>query len=659
MRTFFSFGIILLFPLCLLAQSVPVVTVNVKDKIAPIQPTMWGVFFEDINFAADGGLYAEMVKNRSFEFADPYMGWDINLHSYQTSSLELINRGSMAGGNHRYMQLRLQNDTSSISLTNEGFRGMGFHQEEPFDFSMMMLVKEGTIKVKIELLDSNLVVGSASLQGSNPAWNKYSAKIRSGSTSGRGQLRVTFSGTAVVQIDMISLFPEKTWKNRPAGLRADLVQWLADMKPGFIRFPGGCIVEGRDLANRYQWKTTVGDPADRQLIINRWNTEFQHKLTPDYFQSYGLGFYEYFLLAEDLGAAPLPILNCGMACQFNTGELVPADQLDPYIQDALDLVEFANGSTDTRWGRLRAAMGHPEPFHLSMMGVGNEQWGPQYVERYRIFAKVLHDRYPDIKLVSSVGPFAGGDLFNFLNPKMRELKADFLDEHYYMPPEFFLKNATRYDRYDRNGPKIFAGEYAAHVRNTEGPERNNWMSALSEAAFMTGLERNADVVHMCSYAPLFAHADAWQWAPDLIWFNSLQSYGTPNYYVQKLFSANKGTHLIKATENGQPLTGQDSLYVSAVWDESNGETILKMVNASSAERQRRITSTSGTGDWQTARYELLRADSSTAINSFAGPHFVEPVTGRIDWKKNGGLVRIPGRSVMVLRVKGEKVKSKK
>jgi alpha-L-arabinofuranosidase len=297
-------------------------------------------------------------------------------------------------------------------------------------------------------------------------------------------------------------------------------------------------------------------------------------------------------------------------------------------------------------------MGHPAPFHLTMMGVGNEQWGPQYVERYKIFAKALHDRYPDIKLVSSVGPFAGGDLFNFLNPLMRELKADFLDEHYYMPPEFFLRNATRYDHYDRKGPKIFAGEYAAHVKNTDGIERNNWMSALSEAAFMTGLERNADVVHMCSYAPLFAHADAWQWAPDLIWFNSLYSYGTPNYYVQKMFATNRGTHLISVTEDGQPLTGQDSLYASAVWDETSGTTILKMVNASSSERRRLINTSSQKIKWKTADFEILKADSLAAINSLKSPHAIVPASGKLDWRKEKGMIRIPARSVMVLRVKG-------
>lgn len=649
-RTFLSVCLALSF-LSLFAQTIPSLTIDQERKIAPIQPTMWGVFFEDINFAADGGLYAELVKNRSFEFSDPYMGWDLDLHSYKTTAFELINRGTASPSNPRFLRLKSDDDTSYISLTNEGFRGMGFRKGEEYDFSVMLSVKEGTPRISVELLDSTTVIGSSLIEGQGLPWRKYKVRLKAGETTGRGKLRLICKGKAVVEIDVISCFPVNTWKGRPGGLRADLVQWLADMKPGFVRFPGGCIVEGRDLSNRYQWKKTVGEPNDRQLIINRWNTEFQHKLTPDYFQSYGLGFYEYFLLAEDIGAAPLPILNCGMACQFNTSELVPADQLDPYIQDALDLVEFANGSPETQWGQLRAAMGHPQPFNLTMMGVGNEQWGPQYVERYKIFAKAIHEKYPAIKLVSSVGPFAGGDLFNYLNPIMRELKADLLDEHYYMPPEFFLRNTTRYDNYDRNGPKIFAGEYAAHVRNTDGIDRNNWQAALSEAAFMTGLERNADVVHMSSYAPLFAHVDAWQWAPDLIWFNSLNSYGTPNYYVQKMFATNKGTHLISVTESGQPLTGQDSLYASAVWDETSGETILKLVNSSATDRQRVINNSSKTVKWKSAQLQTLQADSLAAINSLENPHAIEPTTKIIDWRKTKGVIRVPARTVMVLRMK--------
>jgi len=262
-------------------------------------------------------------------------------------------------------------------------------------------------------------------------------------------MNIWFEGNGSIDLDMISLFPDDTWKNRPEGLRSDLVQLLADLKPGFLRFPGGCIVEGRDLANRYQWKNTVGKIEDRHLIVNRWNTEFAHRLTPDYFQSFGMGFFEYFQLAEDIGAEPLPILNCGMACQFNTAEVVPMDQLDPYIQNALDLIEFANGPADSKWGKVRTGMGHPSPFNLKFIGVGNEQWGSQYIERYKAFIKAIKEKYPDIKIVTGTGPSPSGKDFDYASRELKKLNAQIVDEHYYANPEWFFQNATRYDNYDR------------------------------------------------------------------------------------------------------------------------------------------------------------------------------------------------------------------
>jgi alpha-L-arabinofuranosidase len=324
-------------------------------------------------------------------------------------------------------------------------------------------------------------------------------------------------------------------------LRSDLVEKLSDLKPAFLRFPGGCIVEGSQIDRRYQWKTTIGEQAERKLIINRWNYEFAHRPTPDYFQSFGVGFFEFFQLAEDLGAEPLPILNCGMACQFNTSELVPLDELGPYIQDALDLIEFANGPVTSPWGAKRAAMGHPETFGMKLLGVGNEQWDQQYFDRYALFAKVLKEKHPEIQLISGAGPFPNDAHFKFAWPLLRGLEADIVDEHCYAMPDWFLRSATRYDDYDRNGPKVFMGEYAAQSIDICSPDnRNNLRCALAEAAFMTGLERNSDVVVMSSYAPLFGHEEAWQWRPNLIWFDNLASCATPNYYVQQLFSQNRG-----------------------------------------------------------------------------------------------------------------------
>jgi len=435
-------------------------------------------------------------------------------------------------------------------------------------------------------------------------------------------------------------------------LRHDFSEVSVDMKPGFIRFPGGFIVEGRDLANRYQWKTTIGEAADRKLIMNRWNVEFRQKPAPDYYQSFGLGFYEYFQLAEDLDAEPLPILSCGMACQFNSAEVAAMDELQPYIDDALDLIEFANGDGNTTWGKLRTRLGHPQPFNLKYIGVGNEQWESQYIERYKFFEKAILAKYPAIKIVSGSGPSAEGDYFNYAWKELKQLQPALIDEHYYKPPEWFFKNTARYDGYDRKGPKIFAGEYAAHSKDTLVSEgRNNWESALAEASFMTGLERNADIVEMASYAPLLAHADAWQWRPDLIWFDNLQVFGTPNYYVQKMFSVNKGTHVIPALKNGAALTGKDHLYASAVLDEKSNEIIIKITNTSTEPSTVEFTVDGIKGLNKEVRLEELFAADPFAFNSFAQQKNIYPVERKTEMKKNKLVTALKPRSLTVIWIK--------
>ncbi|MDP4222711.1 MAG: alpha-L-arabinofuranosidase C-terminal domain-containing protein, partial [Bacteroidota bacterium] len=474
---------------------------------ADVQSTMWGVFFEDINFAADGGIYAELVKNRSFEFSLPLTGW--RLLSGQNGAGRMVANfySPSRPSNLHFMRIYIDPSVGSFAFTNEGFRGIGIVKDGKYDFSVSgRLNGDSDMKMKVELVSPDgAVEGKAEITGFNGTWENFKETLEASGTIQKALLRITLTGKGNIDLDMISLFPEDTWKGRPGGLRRDIVQMIADLKPGFIRFPGGCIVEGRDLTNRYQWKTTVGPVEDRKMIINRWNTEMEDHQTHDYFQSFGMGFYEYFLLAEDIGAEPLPILNCGMSCQFNAAEVVPLNELDQYVQDALDLIEFANGETTTKWGALRAEMGHPGKFSLKYIGIGNEQWDEQYIERYKVFEKALKDRHPEVKLVSGAGPYSSGRLFDYAWSELEKLKPDLIDEHYYMPPDWFLKNATRYDKYDRNGIKVFAGEYAAHWKERKDPEsRNTWYSALCEAAFMTGLERNSDVVNMASYAPLLA-----------------------------------------------------------------------------------------------------------------------------------------------------------
>lgn len=637
-----------------MAQAVKTLRLDAAHPIADIQPTMWGIFFEDINFAADGGLYAEMVKNRSFEFATPMTGWKETNKTKDAGNLLVLNRNEVSQSNNpRFIRVTAKN-AGNFGITNDGFRGMGITSGAVYNFSVLARMATGTnMNLRLELVNvKGDKIGEASTSVTGSKWQHFTTSLTATATDPKAKLNIWFEGTGAADMDMVSLFPKDTWKGRTNGLRKDLVQLLADMKPGFIRFPGGCIVEGRELATRYQWKKTVGIVDDRELIINRWNQEFRHRPTPDYYQSYGLGFYEYFELAEDIGASPLPILNCGMACQFNTAEVVPVEQIDPYVQDALDLIEFANGDQNSKWGKLRTAMGHPAPFNLTMMGVGNEQWGPQYIERYKVFTKAIKDKYPDIKLVNSTGTDPDGDRFKYLNDTLRKMNADILDEHYYRAPEWFLQNASRYDSYDRTGPKIFAGEYAAQSKGIASPDnRNNWQTALSEAAYMTGLERNAGVVSMASYAPLFAHVDAWQWTPDLIWFDNLNSYGTPNYYVQKLFSANKGTQVVPLLREGQPLAGKDSLYASAVLDKVASELVIKIANTSAVSQSTQVALGGIKRPAAMANVLVLQSINLQQVNSLEKPKAISPIMEQAKVIGANLSLTLPPYSFSVVRLK--------
>ena len=621
----------------LLSAQQTTLTIDGSKPTAEIQPTMWGIFFEDINFSADGGLYAELVKNRSFEFAKPLMGWKEEKQAGGNGRLLVVNRSPENENNPRVLQVKAEAATGWYGLSNEGFRGMGIHANKQYNFSVWIKTEGNTnLTLKAELLNNTgKPIGSATIGGFTGTWKKYTIALTSTDSASKGRLNVLFQGTGTVQADMISLFPHDTWKNRPNGFRADLVQLLADIKPGFIRFPGGCIVEGMDLNNRYQWKKTVGNVEDRKLIMNRWNVEFPRRNAPDYFQSYGLGFYEYFLLCEDLGAAALPILNCGMACQFNSAEVADVHELDNYIQDALDLIEFANGAVTTKYGKLRADMGHPAPFNLTFIGVGNEQWDEQYFERYAPFEKVLREKHPEIKIVSGTGPNPDDKRFSYAWEQLKKLHPALVDEHYYKEPNWFLQNAERYDNYDRNGPKVFAGEYAAHPKEVSNPEgRNNWESALAEAAFMTGLERNADVVQMASYAPLLAHVDAWQWRPDLIWFDNLRSVGTPNYHVQKMYGNNKGTHVVGITSNGQKVSGKDSLYATAAIDQTTNELIIKVVNTSATAKSIVLDVKQISLLKKAAACTTLTGANTALFNTLDNPAAIVPVNTVINIKNN-------------------------
>lgn len=635
--------------------------VDISKKGAEISPSMWGVFFEDINFGADGGIYAELVKNRSFEFFKPWMGWQRVEKPFVEGQFQIKNQPNRPS-NPRYLSVQLNNQKKGeLGITNEGFRGMGLKKDLTYDFSSFYRVRSGSVKIYAELLnEKGEVIGAGEstnlTKGLDDSWQKVAFSFKSNETVLRGKLNVWFVGKGEADFDLISLFPTDTWKGRKGGMRADMVQKLADLKPGFIRFPGGCIVEGINLENRYQWKKTIGPVEERQLIMNRWNIEFPNKNAPDYFQTFGLGFYEYFQLAEDIGAEPLPILNCGMACQYNTGELVELDDLDPYIQDALDLIEFANGDVNSTWGKERVKMGHPQPFNLKFIGVGNENWGPQYVERLAVFQKSIKAKYPKIKIVASSGTGMDGERFEYLDEELRKLKVDIIDEHAYRSPSFFFDNAARYDSYDRKGPEIFVGEWAAHTKNTGGKDNvNNWLAALSESAFMTGLERNADVVTLASYAPLFAHLDAWQWSPDLIWVDNLNAYGSPSYYVQKMVSTNKGTHVLNISENGKAIAGADSLFASAAWSADTKEVILKVTNANSKAVSHTVNLAGAKKLGANASLQRMQSDDLEVMNSIEDMTKLSPKMSetKVDSKKKKMVLDLPAKSFSVYRVKVE------
>ena len=631
-----------------------VLEVDASKTITKIQPTMFGLFFEDINFAADGGLYAEMIKNRSFEFEKPLMGWE-----QPKSSRSSMNKESgmalpinVAANNTNFCRVEINND-KGYALINEGFRGMGVKKDARYNLSFKAANHKGAIrKIIFQLIDKDQkVLGETSVVPKSDEWTNYTAQFAATETEAKAKLKITFEGTGTIDLDMISLFPEDTWKNRKNGLRKDLVQLLYDVKPGFLRFPGGCIVEGRTLSDRYQWKKSIGNVEDRKTMMNRWNVEFNHKLTPDYFQSFGLGFFEYFQLSEDIGAEPLPILSCGMACQYNTGELASIDELNPYVQDALDLIEFANGAVTTAWGKVRSDMGHPKPFNLKYIGVGNEQWGADYIERYKVFEKAIKAKYPNIIIVSGSGPSPDGEHFDYAMNELKKLNAELVDEHYYQSPKWFRENAGRYDNYDRKGPKIFAGEYAAQSVSGANPNnRNNWECAFSEAAFMTGLERNAEVVQLTSYAPLMAHEDAWQWTPDMIWFNNLQSYGSANYYVQQLFSTNKGTDLLSITQDGKALIGQHNLYASAVKDVNSKEIIVKLVNTASTASDISIDLKGAKLGSKGSLIRLVSANLQDE-NTFADPKKITPKQSEYKITKGNQQLNLPPYSVTVLKLK--------
>jgi alpha-L-arabinofuranosidase len=496
-------------------------TVAVDKPGHAISPTLYGIFFEDINCSADGGIYAEMVRNRNFEDSDRPDHWSVAVKGHASVELSIDSAHPVSPKNLHSLKVQVTNPGSGqAGVANNGFWGIALSKGQTYQLSLFARGGDGFTGPLVASLENGdgVVYAQKTISSLTPDWKQYRVSLTAKATDPTARLVISTSRAGMFWLDMVSLFPKQTWKNRPNGLRPDLAEMLAGLKPGFVRFPGGCWVEGDVMSLAYRWKQTVGDPSERRTQYNIWQ----------YHATHGIGYHEYLQMCEDLGAEPLFVINCGMSHK----EVVPLDKMPEFVQDALDAIEYANGPASSTWGALRARNGHPAPFNLKYMEIGNENGGTAYHERYALFYDAIKAKYPQMHLVAN--EWSG-------TPKNRPVEI--VDEHYYSTPEFFIANAGKYDSYDRAGRKVYVGEYAV----TQGCGQGNLRAAVGEAAFMTGLERNSDVVVMASYAPLFANVNYKKWNPDLIDFDSARAYGIPSYYVQKMFGENRGDVVLPVT----------------------------------------------------------------------------------------------------------------
>ena len=568
-------------------------TVRVDAKQAKaISNHLIGIFFEDINYAADGGLYAELVQNRDFEYAPTdgaRAGWDSGyawsvVSNEGTDPVTIGTEQPIHPNNPHYAILHVP--SSGASLQNSGYDGIVLRKGERYDFTCFARTGHGGKggKVNVSLLDEGgKTVAEASVRVTSGEWKRCSAVLTAQADVKAARLAVSPAQGGTYHFDLISLFPQQTFKGRKNGLRADLAQALADLHPRFVRFPGGCVAHGDGIDNMYDWKGSIGPLEARKPLRNLWG----------YHQTRGLGYHEYFLFCEDIGAEPVPVVAAGVPCQnsgtgtrYGHNELtqngqqcgIPMEQMPGYVQDVLDLIEYANGDPKkTEWGRRRAEAGHPEPFNLRYLGVGNEDLITDvFAERFDMIYRAVKEKYPDITVIGTVGPFYEGTDYDEGWALADSLKVPMVDEHYYVTPGWFIHNQDYYDRYDRSKSKVYLGEYAAHL-----PGRpNNIETALSEALYLTAVERNADVVTMASYAPLLAKEGHTQWRPDLIYFNNSEVKPTVGYYTQQMFGRNAGDSYlpsdISLSEGNDAV--RKRVAVSTVRDEETGDCIVRLVN---------------------------------------------------------------------------------
>ena len=499
------------------------IVVQVDKPGIKISPVLYGIFFEEINHAGDGGLYAEMVQNRSFENSDKPDCWTLVTDGAGKGEIAIDTENPMSEKNRRSLRLKMTSDgEGKVGVVNDGYWGISVAKGMDYDLSLALRGGDGfagPVGAALVSADLKTVYAAGRIDAIDSQWKTYKLTLTPNATDPKARLAIGSWQSGTLWIDMVSLFPRKTFKGRPNGMRLDLATMLENMRPSFVRFPGGCWVEGDTLETAMRWKRTIGDLAERRNQWNLWQ----------YYSTNGLGFHEYLQLCEDLGAEPLFVVNCGMSHQEQRATPTSTKGVEEYVQDALDAIEYATGSAKSKWGALRAKAGHPAPFSLKYMEIGNENGGPAYNDRYAMFYDAIKAEYPEMNLIA--------DQWQGL-PNSRPVEI--VDEHYYNSPDFFLNNANRYDTYDRNGYKVYVGEYAVTTNNGNGSLRG----AVGEAAFMTGLERNSDVVIMASYAPLFVNVNDRHWNPDLIQFDGSRACGTPSYYVQQMFSQNRADAIL-------------------------------------------------------------------------------------------------------------------
>jgi len=551
------------------------------QKAKPISNMLMGVFFEDINYAADGGLYAELVQNRGFEYHPKDKSYrDRNWnHAYAWSlkgegaTFRIDSTTPLHPNNPHYAVLEVS--LPGAVLMNIGFGGIAVKKGEAYNFSAFIQQLKGKGGVEVRLVsDKQGVLATAKLTGGASSWKNVKATLTASAdaTDGRLELQPLYAGA--IAFDMISLFPQSTFMGRKNGLRPDLAKAIADIRPRFIRFPGGCVAHGDGIDNIYRWKNSIGPLEARKPDRNLWG----------YHQTMGLGYFEYFQFCEDIGAEPVPVVAAGVPCQ-NSGTGgggqqggIPMSEMDEYIQDILDLIEYANGDTKTTWGRKRAAAGHPKPFNLKYIGIGNEdQITEVFRERFEMIYNAVRKAYPEITVIGTAGPFFEGTDYEEGWKIANNLNVEVIDEHYYQSPGWFIHNQDFYDRYDRKKSKVYLGEYAASL---PGGNKTYWETSLAEALYLTSLERNGDIVSMTSYAPLLGKEGHTQWNPDLIYFNNSEIKPTAGYYVQQLYGQNAGDQYIPATislSNTQDNVGKRIAY-SVVKDSKTNELAIKLVN---------------------------------------------------------------------------------